>query len=583
MNRPDDPVAPPAGPDLPHARVRSSRWIGFVWAVPLAALAIVAFLGLRAYAERGLDIVITFDTAAGARVNDTKVIYKGLEAGYVRKIDISEDGVHVAMTVRMDRRSRPALTTATTFWLVGANPSISDLASVKAAVAGLSIGVAPSLEGEPTREFVGLDAPPLVAPGTPGTAYALLADELRTARAGSTIFFRGQSVGKVVSVKYEKTGRFRLGVFIFEPYAALVGPRALFWVSSPLQVSLTDKGISAGVEHAGSILDGAIELDIAGSRAGDVQSPAGTEFTLYRSRSDAESGPTGPAVAYTFVFTGAAGEMVPGAPVRLLGFPIGEVTSVTMQTDARSGTVSARVTANLYPRKMQIGEAAPPADAAGWRSLTDAAVDRLLASGYRARLLQSPPLVGPRLVSLERVPGARKAALIAGAQPRIPAADAGDGASVDTLIGQAHSVLAKFERLPIDAIGRDVRQLTGKLNALAGSPSIRNGLSHFESTLAQADRLMRDVTPKVGPLVAKLDRAADELTGTVAAARKLLGGTQSDGSGGSGSNADVPGTLEQLDYAARSLRTLADYLRRHPEALLRGTGAAAAAPSRTDR
>jgi paraquat-inducible protein B len=39
---------------------------------------------------------------------------------------------------------------------------------------------------------------------------------------------------------------------------------------------------------------------------------------------------------------------------------------------------------------------------------------------------------------------------------------------------------------------------------------------------------------------------------------------------GSTQDASLPGTLRQLTDAARALRSLADYLGRHPEAIIRG-------------
>ena len=64
------------------------------------------------------------------------------------------------------------VTTGTQFWLIGANPSFTDLASLKAAVAGLSIGMAPG-PGAPTRHLIGLDEEPLVPPGTRGREFLL--------------------------------------------------------------------------------------------------------------------------------------------------------------------------------------------------------------------------------------------------------------------------------------------------------------------------------------------------------------------------------------------------------------------------
>lgn len=572
-DRTDTPAPPPLPPEpLPQAQVRRSRWLGIVWAVPLAALLIVAFLGVRAFAERGIDVVVTFGTAAGARVDDTKVVNKGLEVGTVRHVEISDDGLHVKMTLRMDRHSKPWLTTKTTFWLVGANPNITDLASVKAAVAGLTIGVAPSLEGTPTRSFVGLDEPPLIPPGTAGTRYNLVTEALGTARVGSSVFFRGQQIGRIVSIGFVAPDRFRLGSFVEAPYDKLVHTDTMFWISSPVQVELTDTGVSAALKHAGALINGAIELDNANRAADAAQSPGGTEFTLYQSRQDAQTGPPGPALSYQIVFKGGAGELPRGAQVRLLGFPVGEVRSVALRFDPQTGQTASVVQAVLYPNKLHLG-GPDGGTAATWRTRTDAALNHLLARGFRARLAQSPPLIGGRLISLDRVEGAGKTRLAGDAQSPLIASDDTDTASnIDGLVAQVNQMLTKINGIPLKEIGQDVRQLTHNLSTLVASPAISDGLKHFDRTMAQADRLMTDVTPRVGPLVDKLNRAADELTSTVSAARNLLGGAEADGSGGTAVDVNLPRTIEQLGEAARSIRTLADFLGRHPEALLRGRG-----------
>jgi paraquat-inducible protein B len=139
---PQAPLAP-----APPLHSHTIHWGGLIWAVPLAALAVVVFLGVRAFTDRGIDVVVTFDLAAGARVDDTKVIYQGVEAGRVTAIDINPDGHRVDMTLRMDRRAESGLNSSTQFWLIGAKPNLSDISSFKAAVAGLAIGVASGTGG----------------------------------------------------------------------------------------------------------------------------------------------------------------------------------------------------------------------------------------------------------------------------------------------------------------------------------------------------------------------------------------------------------------------------------------------------
>ena len=102
------------------------------------------------------------------------------------------------------------------------------------------------------------------------------------------------------------------------------------------------------------------------------------------------------------------------------------------------------------------------------------------------------------------------------------------------------------------------------MRTLSASPALTDSLNHLESTLAEVDQIMGQVKPQIGPLVAKLNQAADQVNGTAAAARGVLSGE------GASQDASLPGAIQQLTEAARSIRSLTDYLGRHPEALIKG-------------
>ena len=293
---------PPDGAGaLPEARGKRSRWLGLVWAVPLAALIIVAFLGIRSLAHRGVDVVVTFDNATGVKVGDTKVIYQGLVGGEVTKIEINEDGKHVDMTLRLDQRVKPYLNTATRFWLVGAKPNLTDIASVRAALAGLEIGVSPGTGGTPTTRFVGENEPPAIAPGTPGTPYSLTTGTLGAARVGTLLFYRGQEIGKVTAVGYTEQNIFRIDLFVNAPFDKLVRPEALFWVSSPLRVLFTDRGLSADLEHPSALLNGSIDVDLPGDRLTGTQARPPPSSRCTRAATAPEPGRPGRRSATPFV------------------------------------------------------------------------------------------------------------------------------------------------------------------------------------------------------------------------------------------------------------------------------------------
>ncbi len=118
-------------PDLPHSRRRITRMPGLVWAVPLAALLVVGYLGIHAWAERGVIVTVTFHRAADARPHDTKVLYQGVEAGELIKILPNENGRRLDFKLRLIPAAKPGLNSNARFWLIGGSPNLSDISSLK--------------------------------------------------------------------------------------------------------------------------------------------------------------------------------------------------------------------------------------------------------------------------------------------------------------------------------------------------------------------------------------------------------------------------------------------------------------------
>ena len=544
----------------PAARRLHRRWPGIVWAIPLAALLVVGYLGFRALATRGTEVTVTFASAEGVTPGDTKVLENGVEVGHVTKVGITPDGQRVRLTLSMDRRSKPALNTASQFWLIGEQPTITDLQSVRAALAGLIVGLAPGQGGTPTDTFTGLDHPPLVLPGTRGTYYYLRATELGSIQPGAALLYQGQNIGSVTATGFRGLDRFRIQMFVNAPYDQLVRPGAQFWRGSPFKLQLTGSGFQTQLAPPSSVFQGSVQFDLPKDARGGGRSPAGTVFPLYDDQGSAAQGPTGPEMLYNLVLTGAAGDLADGAPVSLLGYKVGEVRSARLVFAPGSRRPYTAATIALYPLKLDVVEPSGT-PAATWRGATDAAVGRLLAQGYRATLSQSIPLVGAHAIALAAGGGATR--LQPGADyPVIPStAASGD---VNGLIDQANGVLAKINRMPLEQIGANVRGLTANLNRLTGSPEVTDSVRHLDATLTQLDAITRQVQPQVGPLMTKLNQTADALQGTAAAARGVIGG------GGANQEQSLPEAIRQLTEAARSIRSLTDYLGRHPEALLRG-------------
>ncbi len=552
----------PESNSLPRAGRIRTHWPGLVWAVPLAALIAVGYLAIHAWARRGEVITVTFKRAADARPGDTKVLYQGVEAGHLLKIVPNEDGHRLDFKLRLVPEAKPGLNSNARFWLIGASANFTDFSSLKAVVSGVAIGYAPGAGGTPETTFEGLDKAPTVLPGDRGTRYLLESRTLGPIREGSGVLFHGQPIGKVTEVKFDGQAGFQLEVFVFDPYDALIKPGTRFWKMSPLRLSLAGGSLTASLAPASTLLTGGIDIEVpdVDANASAPRSPAEARFILYSSRTAARQGLSGPAVRYDFAFEAGAGDLDEEAAVTLMGFQIGEVENARLTYDARTGRPFTTVTARIYPRELDLRA---PANGNDWRKPTDQKIRQLLELGFRARLEQTPALVGAASIALVPVKGAGAAELAHdSSNPRIPSAP---GASnIDDIASQADQILAKVNRIPIEEIGANLRQVTNRLNTLVSSPQLDESLKHLTKTLSEVDQMLTQMQPQMGPLLTKLNEAAEQLSGTALAAHELLNG---DDSGG---GASLQETIHQLDGAARSIRTLADYLDRHPSALIRG-------------
>jgi paraquat-inducible protein B len=99
-------------------------------------------------------------------------------------------------------------------------------------------------------------------------------------------------------------------------------------------------------------------------------------------------------------------------------------------------------------------------------------------------------------------------------------------------------------------------------------PDVQNALRKLSETLTDVQHLVRHADQGLTPALQRLPQISAELQNTLHHADALLG------ENGYGGNSDfqrnLSRLLDQVNDAARSIRLLADFLDRHPEALIRG-------------
>jgi paraquat-inducible protein B len=241
-------------------------------------------------------------------------------------------------------------------------------------------------------------------------------------------------------------------------------------------------------------------------------------------------------------------------PVELRGITVGRVSEVRLEYDPSADTIRIPVTVEIEPDRIAMAREPSGQDPI---EETNRIFERLVAEGLRGRIASGNLLLGQRLIELDFVPNAPPARLVrAKPYPELPTAAGGGFEEIASSVGR---FLDKVSALPLDRLVGEIRNMVTHADGVIVSPDVKHSLHALDRTLANTERLTRDAQMQVGPLFASINSAADQLKATIA----LLGSDPR-------SSNDLLRTLTELKDAARSIRVLADYLERHPEALLRG-------------
>jgi paraquat-inducible protein B len=525
--------------EVPEARVERRRFAP-IWLVPIAAVAIAGWLGIKTFQQRGPLIAITFASAEGIEAGRTRIMLRNVEVGVVEGLDLSRDLTHVEVHGRMRNNLKDHLTSGVRFWVVRPRLGAGGVSGLGTLFSGVYIEMEPG-QGRPAEVFKGLEEPPVLAPSGEGKTFVLRAKNLGSLSRGSPVYYRGVPVGETLGGTLAPDGRsVAISIFVRAPHDPLVHPESRFWNASGIEVSTGGTGFKARAESLQTVLLGGIAFDTRSEGEDGPQSPKDAEFELYPDKDSAQLAPYGPQVSYLVHFSGSVRGVDVGTPVELLGIPVGRVTDVRLEGEG--GRIRVPVTMTLEPERVLLHRGELPAEERALQQSTDAQMALLVARGLRAELQTSSLLTGNKVVALAFHPRAPRARLVFGGPcPELPTVP---GSGFDDLAESATGLLA------------DARTLVQGANEVLRSPEIA-------STLKNMEVMTREASTHIGPTMESLQAASAQLERTLSSASGLLGNSTT----GAG---ELPRALRDLREASRSVRLLTDYLERHPEALVQG-------------
>jgi paraquat-inducible protein B len=339
---------------MPQARVGAGRRHAWVWIVPVIAAAIVLGIGWRALSQRGPSITISFDAAQGIQSGQTKIRRKDVDLGTVDSVKLTSDLSRVVVRARMLRSAAPFLNAHTEFWIVRPRVSAEGISGLATLVSGVYIEMSPGV-GLPTREFTGLEEPPVLQQDLPGSNFTLHAAQLSALNQGSAIYYRGLSVGEIMGYTLnQKTQKVDIYAFVRAPYDRLVHPETRFWNASGLDVSLGAQGIRMVASSWQQLLSGGVEFSTPHTVMAEAASPKGAQFRLYDDKDSAEKDPRGPALMYQVDFIGPVHGIQRGTPVELMGTQIGQVSSVQLEYDDSAHLLHTPVMLAIDPTRVKV-------------------------------------------------------------------------------------------------------------------------------------------------------------------------------------------------------------------------------------
>lgn len=281
---------------------------------------------------------------------------------------------------------------------------------------------------------------------------------------------------------------------------------------------------------------------------------------------------------YILYFNASVKGLNPGAPVRFRGVTVGSVVETLIHhnqaADDTDMPVIIEVDETLVQKKTD-------------RSISlseDTSLGKLIKLGMRGELQAQSLLTGVLYVELDMHPHAPPAKFhqVKPEYKEIPTIPTQIQALIENLadidfkktMDQLSTVLTRLDTslsgLKVTDINNGLTNLLVSVNRVVQSPSLTNSLSSFHRTLDEYRLLSETVRAKVDPLANGADATLKQAQATLAELRQSLQNVRDMLAPQAPLRRDLAVTMDEVAEAARSLRALADFLNRNPNALLSG-------------
>jgi paraquat-inducible protein B len=290
---------------------------------------------------------------------------------------------------------------------------------------------------------------------------------------------------------------------------------------------------------------------------------------------------------YVLVFRGNAKGLNIGAPVSFRGVKFGSVTDIQLIWDSSTDQAFVEVLVEVDGDAFREVESQPGVDRAEDKEVLSYLIDEL---GLRAKLAPLSLVTGQLYIEFDFFPDTE--AKLYGFNtkyaefPTLPS-------TIEELENVLRTVLERLKDLPIRDLADQMAAAIQGINKFIDRPAIKDAPEVLHQALVNLRDLSGKLNEQVAPLTKSLTQTSDEASATLADVRQIMRDDRGEivrlaesvenaaqqaqqvlnKTGNLVSAVDVVAIdrlVQELSRAAASIRVFADYLDRHPEALIRG-------------
>ncbi|HEY5715939.1 MAG TPA: MlaD family protein, partial [Psychromonas sp.] len=300
-----------------QAIIVKSKGISPIWFLPIVAALLGAWFVFQNITNAKAIITIHFENAESIIVDKTKLRYKGVIVGTVKKIELdATSGVNI--TAEIEAHAKFMLRKNTKFWLVSPKASLTAISGLETLFSGSYIDMQPG-SGDDETEFTAQTDQPISIPDN-ALLINLQSKNAGSISVGTPLFYKQIQVGEVVRIRLDKSGQYvNIKAFVRSEYDHLVKNESKFWNISGLRANLSTQGIDITLDSMISLIAGGITFS---SPESGQPINSDTQFELFDNIDDSQSG-----LAIELI-TDNISNLPKGAGILFKGHGIGRITDI---------------------------------------------------------------------------------------------------------------------------------------------------------------------------------------------------------------------------------------------------------------